>query len=220
MSIKRNDVCYICGEENPNSKDHIPPKNIFLKKYRNLDSGLITVPSHSLCNKSYELDDEYFRYCLCIAAYWTNEKARELWKTKMKNQLHRSESAGYLKYLRELLKDGNFIDQNGIPHKNATVALLDSKRIERVIYRIVRGLFYKNFSYRLPDFHKLELNWLPPKGAKEIIGDLNIQNKFSSVAGGIFRHCYYFKSNNEKDGFYFLVFFDSVFFSVQVGDIL
>lgn len=217
MTSKHNDICYICGGKNPNSQDHIPPKNLFLKKYRNLDRGLITVPCHAKCNKKYELDDEYFRYCLCIPAYWTSALARELWGQKLKKQLHRPQSTGFLMYLSGLIEKAHILDKEGIPIVNAGVAFLDAQRMENVILRIARGLFYRQFNYRIPDEHPMELIWNQPQGALEIISEYGIGKLLGSVGGGIFRHFYFFNPKDEKSGIYFFIFFDSIYFTVHIG---
>jgi len=218
MGIK-GEICFICGGENPDSMDHLPPKNLFLNKYRKLGNGLITVPCHIECNKESELDDEYFRYCLTIPAYWTSDKARELWDTKLKKQLHRSQSAGFLTYLRELLEEVNIIDEGGNPIAKADAALLDAKRIESVLFRVTKGLYFRQFKTRLPDSHPMELSFYDPTVAMEIVDQYGIRPKFESTGGGIFRHFYLYSNSEEEKGIWFFVFFNSVYFSVHLGDL-
>lgn len=217
MSKIPKNICYICGKKNPDTRDHIPPKNLFLSKYRSLDGGLITVPSHLKCNKKYELDDEYFRYCLCIPAYWTSEKARELWNKKLKTQLHRKESLGFLKYIKELLKDAQVLDELGNPVANVGIAMLDAKRMENVLIRIARGLFFKQYGF-LPLNHTINCEMLFPNKTSKMITEFGISKKFTSVGGGIFQYFYLRNSNNNANGIYFFVFFDCIYFTVFLGD--
>ena len=57
--ISRMDFCYMCGhpftESNPPTRDHIPPKKIFLTEDR--DWPLI-LPAHKECNSEYSFSDE------------------------------------------------------------------------------------------------------------------------------------------------------------------
>jgi len=49
--------CIYCGND-ANTKDHIPPRNIFPK---NIRQKLISVPSCLACNRGSSADDEFFR---------------------------------------------------------------------------------------------------------------------------------------------------------------
>ena len=125
--------CYLCGNNNSDSVDHIPPKNIFLKKNR---VDLITVPAHVACNKRHELDDEYFRYSLLIPAYWESKDARELWNEKIKNKIHRHQSAGFRHYLLQNIKSIDLNTEGGIYLGKADASFLDASRMMIVIEQI------------------------------------------------------------------------------------
>jgi hypothetical protein len=60
MSDIENGVCYLCGNEGVDSRDHVPPKAVLPKKYRSEGEDLITVPAHQRCNREWKNDDEYF----------------------------------------------------------------------------------------------------------------------------------------------------------------
>lgn len=218
MSKIPKNICYICGKKNPDTRDHIPPKNLFLSKYRNLNGGLITVPCHLNCNKKYELDDEYFRYCLCIPAYWTSEKARELWKTKLKNQLHRKESTGFLKYIRKLIEKAHVLDESGNPVAEVGVAFLDAKRMENVLIRIARGLFFKQYGF-LPLNHTINCEMLFPNKTLKMITEFGISEKFTSVGGGIFKYYYLSDTDNNLNGLYIFKFFECIYFMLSLSSI-
>ncbi|MDF2477577.1 MAG: hypothetical protein K0S24_3060 [Sphingobacterium sp.] len=96
LDIERK-VCFICGEGKADSVDHVPPKNLFLPKYRSMGENLITVPAHRECNNGTSKDDEYFRFCLLTQAMWTSELAKELWDEKYKVRIHDPNKAGYKK---------------------------------------------------------------------------------------------------------------------------
>jgi hypothetical protein len=62
------DLCYLCGEPlaEPVSDDHVPMKQLFAPEIRKKHnpSHLLTIPVHDRCNKSYQLDEDYFVYSL------------------------------------------------------------------------------------------------------------------------------------------------------------
>lgn len=55
--------CVYCGTSNPETKDHIPPKNLFPQPR----PELVTVPCCEKCHKPTSLDDEIFRNMLTMS---------------------------------------------------------------------------------------------------------------------------------------------------------
>lgn len=53
------DFCYVCGKPftdgNPSTRDHVPPKKIFLVEDRNWP---LILPTHEKCNSGYSFSDE------------------------------------------------------------------------------------------------------------------------------------------------------------------
>ena len=93
----QNKRCYICGKLGADTKDHVPPKCIFLNRKKGIGLNLITVPAHSDCNNALKMEDEYFRFGLSIPGYWNSEDARELWDTKTLRGLNKPEAAKFKK---------------------------------------------------------------------------------------------------------------------------
>ena len=75
-------ICYLCGKDlNPDQdsidKEHVPMKQIYAKSLRrtyNL-SNLLTLPTHRLCNQSYQQDEDYFVASLHLSAYSNSGRA-------------------------------------------------------------------------------------------------------------------------------------------------
>jgi hypothetical protein len=65
--VLRLDFCYICGhsftKSDPSTRDHIPPKKIFLKKDRNWP---LILPAHKECNSEYSFSDEQAKGLLTL----------------------------------------------------------------------------------------------------------------------------------------------------------
>jgi hypothetical protein len=59
QQARQLDFCYMCGkpfiDDNPSTRDHVPPKSIFLAEDR--DWPLI-LPAHEHCNSEYSFSDE------------------------------------------------------------------------------------------------------------------------------------------------------------------
>ena len=57
--VAQLDFCYVCGEpfteSNPSTRDHVPPKKIFLDEDRNWP---LILPAHEKCNSKYSFSDE------------------------------------------------------------------------------------------------------------------------------------------------------------------
>ena len=208
LMVKR---CYLCGLENADSSDHIPPKNIFLKKNR---VGLITVPAHINCNKQYDKDDEYFRYAILIPAYWESKDAIELWNTKIKKHIHRPEKRGFKTYLLEHIKSVGVKTPAGIYLGKSDAAYLDAGRIHNVVQRIARGLFYKHTGNILPLELYLKVDSsLGDSSIRKIRTSKESKNKFISIGNSIFKY-HWEKSKENKTGKFWLTFFDCVDFWV------
>ena len=76
---KKVGVCALCGETLQVTREHVPPKNLYLPpRPRNS----ITVPVCEPCNHGYHLDDEYFRVYIAAGAK-PDTRLWRLWKEKV-----------------------------------------------------------------------------------------------------------------------------------------
>lgn len=76
---KRLGVCAICGADGEVNREHVPPRNLFLKPR---PTNTITVDLCPSCNHGYHLDDEYFRVYVAADAQ-PGTRLMELWKKKV-----------------------------------------------------------------------------------------------------------------------------------------
>jgi len=57
--VSQLDFCYVCGkpftENNPSTRDHVPPRSIFLAEDRNWP---LILPAHEECNSEFSFSDE------------------------------------------------------------------------------------------------------------------------------------------------------------------
>jgi len=66
-AVTQLDFCYVCGEpfteDNPATRDHVPPRKIFLAEDRNWP---LILPAHSECNSEYSFSDEQAKGLLAL----------------------------------------------------------------------------------------------------------------------------------------------------------
>lgn len=157
------EICYLCGKELNKGQDinddHIPPRQFYPSPIRKKSNpNLFTLPTHSSCNKAYQRDEEYFVNSLGPLAN-TSYAGKELWKDIVK-QIHRPESKGLTqKILNEFeQRPSGIILPPGLVGKR-----YDRSRIERVIWKITRGLFFKENRQVLSENTK-KIIWIGYKG--------------------------------------------------------
>ena len=147
---KQKDICPLCGKVKYLTREHIPPKNLFLKPR---PKNTIAVWTCKPCNASYALDEEYFRICVCAGAQPGSEGYR-LWDKKVENstfqrspalkqklsndmdmiqEYHKSHPLGY--------HSGDSVPDELVPY----ILPLEMNRINRVVEKIVRCLYFKHF---------------------------------------------------------------------------
>ena len=149
-------ICYLCAQPlvEPTDVDHVPAKCFFAPSIRralNL-SQLITIRVHRHCNHSFRLDEEYFLYSLVPLALGSTA-ANEAYK-RIREKFRRMKNRPLvMQILKEFEpRPGGLALPGGKVLKR-----FDPNRIERVIWKIVRGLFFRHHGKTLPE--KLELTW-------------------------------------------------------------
>ena len=140
--------CVYCGSTENLTKDHIPPKNLFAKPR---PSNLITVPSCASCNGGFQLDDDYF--WMIMHTRMETGGHPELTRTKAKfiSSLNRMESARYKRAILNSMFLAELVTKSSLYVGTATAFRVDGERLNKVASRIIKGLFYYEKGFRLPD---------------------------------------------------------------------
>ncbi|HVT15209.1 MAG TPA: hypothetical protein VHQ90_03375 [Thermoanaerobaculia bacterium] len=205
-------LCYLCGKPGSDSMDHVPPKNLFAPEDR---KGLITVPTHGTCNRSFSKDDEYFRLCMTAAAY-EDRQAHKVWIGPVLRGIHRPESARFKADILEHLKTAELrVGDDFVGH--APVMLQDPARLHGIANRIVRGL-YRHLSGSV-----LALEWpvssaLMPPSSLQAFHELT--SPLASIGNGTFLFRRVLLSKDEREGVYTLVFYRTVVFFGFTGSVI
>jgi hypothetical protein len=147
VSIVPEDVCVYCGSPDNLTTDHVPPDNIFPSPK---PSCLITVRACKTCNSGASKDDEHFRMMLCLSQdVGDSPEAQKNWPSIFRS-LRRPEARGMTKALLESIRPVQAITGGGI-HLGMRMGLkVNLERINRVVERTVRGLYFSERKQRLP----------------------------------------------------------------------
>jgi hypothetical protein len=130
--------CYLCGNSNPTTRDHVPPKGFFPEPR---PSNLITVPCCAPCNNASSKDDEAVRtwFCAAIGATPAGE-----WILKEKGM---TRSEAFRESLLSSMRDTKLLtDKDGLI--DVASYSMDWNRIERFVLRVTKGLL----SFHYPDY--------------------------------------------------------------------
>jgi hypothetical protein len=134
--------------------DHIPAKVFYPKEYRNngsLKGNYPKAPSHQGCNGEFKKDEEYFAMILAPLVGDQSPGGKAL-LFDLKHQLKKYPDKTRW-FSRIMNKTQYFVSRTytGIvlPQKNMAYPI-DGKRIDRVIWKITRGLYYLIFKKILP----------------------------------------------------------------------
>jgi hypothetical protein len=154
------DTCYLCGErlcDGEADYDHVPPRRFYPRSVRRLARvRLLRVPAHRACNRAFQLDEEYFFSVLVpFAAGLGGATVANDAFSDLRRALRRPEGrrlvaeAGYFGELEIAANHSPDAvgEPDGLPpptfsreSAEAFLAKLDRVRLERVAWKITRGL--------------------------------------------------------------------------------
>jgi hypothetical protein len=142
--------CYLCGQllTKPTNVDHVPPKQIYAAAIRKTDntSKLLTIPVHRNCNKSYQLDEDYFIHTLIPFAPGSYA-GNAVFNEKIARYEESKNTALMYKVLNEF--DGH--PNNIILPPDKIAKHFEGGRINRVVWKIVRGLHFHHHRQIIPE---------------------------------------------------------------------
>jgi hypothetical protein len=195
------DECYLCGAP-ATTCDHIPPLGLFPKPR---PTNLITVPACRTCNHGKSLDDEYFRN---VVAASSDDSPQSL------NLLHQRIIPRFRKkpgLILELLKSIEWVDElspGGIYLGRRRALGFDRNRIQAVIDKLVRGLFFNHAKRRLATNYVVdEFLYNPP--IKDPLMDALVQIPLVKIGdGSVFNYRYHLPDSLGYESYWFLMFYN------------
>ncbi len=199
-------TCAYCGEEDWITEDHIPPQCIFPKPRT---TALIVAPCCESCRDGWSKHDEEFRRFVWSAAGAEEHPSFEKAAEKIMSSIKRPEAQNYKNRVLSSIEDMGAYSEEGNFIGNEPLMKLEWDRIERVLMRIVRGLFFLRNKKLIPEDHDLIIK----APGVELFMELEKYpfKQIASICDGIFRYWLYEGVDDEKtSSFWLMSFCDSI----------
>jgi hypothetical protein len=135
--------CTYCRRK-ATTEDHVPPKCLFATR-----CDLITVPSCGSCNSGASKDDEYFRLAITSRLEAGNHAEVQAISPRIHRSLERPQARGFKQQLLNNMMPVEVASPGGILLGVAPGYNVNLRRLDRVVARVVKGLFFHELEHRL-----------------------------------------------------------------------
>lgn len=148
MAKKEIEICYVCGNvlSGKIDIDHVPPKQFYATSVRKRYSpNLFTLPVHRKCHETYQVDEDYFVHSiapLAMGSYAGGEIWKDIVGRKKRPEGNRLHEMVFKEF--ETRPSGLILPDNKVLKR------FNGKRAWRVVWKITRGLFFKEYGRFLP----------------------------------------------------------------------
>lgn len=149
-------LCTYCGKKPGTTKDHVIPKSLFPKPRPN---DLVTVKCCKDCNKKFKQDEDIFVAWINFGPGGATKKGQSLWDQKLYRTYKKD--YGVRKIIANSFKCINLIAPSGIYLGKRLAISIDSKRLNNVLKKIIRGLFWLEYKERLPQNIRIDIFGIP-----------------------------------------------------------
>ena len=136
---KKRGHCVICNLKPANTDDHIPPKCLFAREDR---KNLLKLPTCRDCNNSSSLDDEYLRSVLISRADVDENQSTDELRNALMRSLSDPKQRGFQKLYANAIEVKRVITPAGLYLGDHPVFSVDYGRLEKVLSKVIRGLYY------------------------------------------------------------------------------
>jgi len=151
---KKRGVCVICGVNPATSDDHIPPKCLFAIKNR---FNLLKLPACFECNNSTSTDDEYLRSVLISRADVEESQGMDELRNLLIRSLSNPDQLGFQKLYSGAVSFKNIFTPTGIYLGNKPVLYVNYERLEKILAKIIRGLYYHHTKRTLKKEYSIKI---------------------------------------------------------------
>jgi hypothetical protein len=180
--VRRN--CAYCGAP-ATTRDHIPPFKLFPTPR---PSDLITVPACDLCNNTASVDDEYFVWAVTMSRKAQGDLSKKVLEQRLKSPLS-DRRRRMVDALVEASRPVNLMSPGGVYLGRAVAYDVDQERLNAVITRCLRGLYFREYKARVPDDFLAEGYVEPPAESLDMpAAQALMNNRLRSVGGGVFEY--------------------------------
>ena len=146
-----SELCIYCGSQSAVDKDHVPPKLLFPKPR---PADLVTVPSCRSCNGGAGKDEEYFLAILMFSQAGISPVGHSLWSQKLRRMY--SKNLGLRAKIVRAVKQTEVITPAGLLIGKRAIIKFDVPRFEKVAAKMVKGLYFFEYSETLPHSATIE----------------------------------------------------------------
>jgi hypothetical protein len=212
-----SDICIYCGSTDELSVDHIPPKNLFPKPR---PSNLITVPSCRACNEGASKDDEYFRLMISMRHDTGDHPAVRQILPTIYRSLQKPKKKGFQQSLFKNIDELNVFSKGGIYLGRSARYNVDLQRLNRVVERITKGLYFHEFNSCVPEsretkaFSVSEITFMDQEAQKCIIDIWKkvIRSTLKVFGNKVFAYWFQLVQGDPTVSAWVLLFYEKVWF--------
>lgn len=190
-------TCVYCGRVRPLTDDHVPPKALCGKPK---PADLIVVPSCTRCNNGASRDDEYFKTVMVLKdRAGGHPEAVAIRDSVFRGLAMRKKAKFRLRILRSM-RDVALRTPAGLHIGKAPGFDVDLTRLDRVVGRVTRGLYWHHHDHvRLPDDHTVGvwsedglrgINREEANLLRTTLVDPVLNNPAREIARGVLRYWY------------------------------
>lgn len=163
--MKSSKNCIFCGKI-ADTREHIPAKQFFKGTPA---KSLITVPSCKTCNKGFQKDEDFFRQFYVSMIMDKSPEAKTLFMNEISRAILRSPALAHQMFSQMKLIDAYTTSRIYLGKKTMyRVSDLDKDRIDRIVKKIIQGLFFNRFGVLLPKDWIIKIIWITPKVEKDL----------------------------------------------------
>lgn len=214
----QTNTCYLCGKEIIDNKndDHVPPRQFFASEIRRIHNpNLATLPTHRNCNSSYQMDEEYFVYSL--APLTMDSYSGSHIYHDMKRRFYEGKNVALV---HKMLNEFDANPSGLILPGNKILKRFETRRISRVIWKVVRGLYYIENKLILPEEAKFRLFVTFPDDTPHKIFFLLSGSETKGKYPGVFDYMYIKHTHNDTTwNIWGLLFWDSIIATILFHDV-
>ena len=148
MRVKTGE-CVYCGRYLPLTNDHIPPQALWGKPR---PSDLVVVPSCKRCNGGASKDDEYFKTMIVLKDRAGSHPEAVAIRDSVFRGLAKPKKKKFTQRILRSIREVGLRTPAGLYIGKEQVYDVDTIRLDRVIERVTRGLYWHHHGHvRLPD---------------------------------------------------------------------
>lgn len=203
----KNKTCYLCGKP-ATTFDHIPPKSLFPKEFPFKGMKL---PACKSCNNATSKDDEYLRDIFVMTGW--NKEARQVFHEKVRPSYMR-----FYAVMQNVTKHQRILNSmakmdiktpNGILEQ-ATVMKMQGDRVENMLRKIVRGIFYNRYDKSIPKDYIITVYFQPVDIGKDLLDKVKKKGALNAGRfGNVFSYMGFTVTEDEFVGVWWLSFYQT-----------